>query len=72
VDLLKLNIEGGELAVLDDASGLDRVDALVTELHFDLHAGLTLADVRRRLRDFDVTVSRSDQDHPALHAIRRR
>lgn len=44
IDVLKMDIEGGELPVLADCvSWIDRVDAIMIELHEDLQPGSTAA-----------------------------
>jgi FkbM family methyltransferase len=57
VDLLKLDIEGGEFAVLAAPQALDGIAALVAELHFDLVPDVTLRDVLDRCDAFHVSVT---------------
>ena len=54
VDLLKVDIEGGEWPLLEAGVLQAASDCLIGELHFgDRH---TLADAKRLLADFDVTI----------------
>lgn len=57
VDLLKIDIEGAEWDVLTNATSLERVDAVVGEIHPPLLGpGVTEADVLALLADFELDV----------------
>lgn len=70
VDLLKLDIEGEEFAVL--AAGLDGVRAIVAELHFDLAPDHDPAAVTAACRDFSVELAGDSHGRMTLVAERRR
>jgi FkbM family methyltransferase len=68
VDLVKLDIEGGEFAVLADPAALDGIGAVVAELHFDLVPDVTLRDVLESCDAFRVTVTNDSSTHATLLA----
>lgn len=71
VDLLKLDIEGGEFAILRDIAGLERVDAWIAELHLDLNQEMSLQEALEHLKGFDVTITGRDLNRPTLYAVKQ-
>jgi hypothetical protein len=71
VDLLKLDAEGAEFAVLPQLAREPRVRALVGELHFDLVPAASVADVLRELSDFEIDL-RGDSGRRMEVTARRR
>jgi FkbM family methyltransferase len=76
VDLLKLDVEGAERLVLSDGAPLERVDALVGEVHPSLIGQDAESFCRARLPGFDVTLAArpglEDRDERLFWATRRR
>jgi FkbM family methyltransferase len=70
VDLLKLDIEGGEFAVLLAPAGLDGVRAIVGELHFDLTPEHQPAEIIEACRAFRVALSGDPHGRMVLVAER--
>jgi FkbM family methyltransferase len=69
VDLLKLDIEGGEWALLEAGPIQDVAHCVMGELHFD--ADHTLADAERLLAGFDVTFHATGGTRTSFTARRR-
>ena len=68
-DLLKIDIEGGEWPLLEAGDVQDASDCLVGELHFDDRH--TLADAKRLLADFDLTIHKQHGPFASFTARRR-
>lgn len=69
VDLLKLDVEGGEEELLQDRPSLRRVNAIVGELHPDL-VEASPAVLLKSLGAFDLDVDRSDPSRWLFRGIR--
>jgi FkbM family methyltransferase len=69
VDLLKIDIEGGEWPLLEAGAVQDVAHCLMGELHFD--SDHTLADAERLLADFDVTFHATGGTRTSFTARRR-
>jgi FkbM family methyltransferase len=70
VDLMKIDIEGGEFGVLVGARRLRDVGAIVGELHDDGDRALR-EEVLASLTDFDVRVRGGVGEHTTFWAVRR-
>jgi FkbM family methyltransferase len=70
VDLVKLDIEGAEFAVLRTPGVLAGVEALVAELHLDLVPGSTVREARNACDGFRVTVTSHSELRKTLVAAR--
>lgn len=66
VDLLKLDVEGAEFAVLADDGALETIEALVAELHFDYVPDRELQDVLHACAGFRVAVSGDSETRMTL------
>jgi FkbM family methyltransferase len=71
VDLLKLDAEGAEFAILAAPGALDGVQAIVGELHPGFVPGARLQDLLGRLAAFDVEVDDRSAEQTAFSARRR-
>jgi FkbM family methyltransferase len=69
-DLLKIDIEGAEWPLLERGALQEASGCLIGELHFG--DGHTLADAKRLLAGFDLTLHRSDEAAACFTARRRR
>jgi FkbM family methyltransferase len=69
VDLLKIDIEGGEWPLLEAGAIQDVADCLMGELHFD--PDHSLADAERLLAGFDVTFHATGGTRASFTARRR-
>jgi FkbM family methyltransferase len=70
VDLLKLDIEGAEWSALAVPGALDRVNAVVAELHYDL-APSDRRDIAELFRGFTIRLSPFRSNRALLWAIRQ-
>ena len=70
IDLLKLDVEGAELDVVEGCQALDAVGTIVGEAHPPV-LGERVGEFFERLRDFDVE-RRSESDQSIMFVARRR
>lgn len=69
IDLLKIDVEGAELAIFKTFTGLEKISYMVGELHYFSYRPADIAGVLGGC--FDVRIMQTNTRNPVFHAVNR-